>query len=205
MVSTKKLCDDANIRPAGRIAFSVLCGISTIMHTIVHHLEQHGFAYDPDAPITVILDTPYGFAMQTLAALPATAHRRIVVTWNPCAEYRADLGEMHPDVLLTDPSLNGDLTAAIRRVARGECCEETLRVPTSLTPTERQMLRLLAHGYATQQIAEQLCVQGQTVRNTLTTIYQKLGLTSRNEAMLYYWGTWHAFTEAPLAVLEQRG
>jgi len=47
---------------------------------------------------------------------------------------------------------------------------------------------LLAHGCSNQEIARQLVMQCQTVRNTLTAIYQKLNVRHRGEAILCYYG-----------------
>ncbi len=43
--------------------------------------------------------------------------------------------------------------------------------------------------------AEQINMQEQTVRNTVSGIYQKLNLTGRTEAALYYWGIWHVIVQ----------
>ena len=46
-------------------------------------------------------------------------------------------------------------------------------------------------------------VQHQTVKKALATMYQKLGLKNRNEALLHYWGIWPVITREPHATLEQ--
>jgi predicted ATPase/class 3 adenylate cyclase/DNA-binding CsgD family transcriptional regulator len=49
----------------------------------------------------------------------------------------------------------------------------------SLTPTERDVARLVTDGLATKDIAARLFISSRTVQTHLTHIYRKLGLTSR--------------------------
>lgn len=55
----------------------------------------------------------------------------------------------------------------------------------SLTPREREVLRLLALGLSNDEIAEQLFITKRTVQNHVSNIYGKLDLDSRAEAVLY--------------------
>jgi HD-GYP domain-containing protein (c-di-GMP phosphodiesterase class II) len=55
----------------------------------------------------------------------------------------------------------------------------------ALTDRELQVLRLLAQGLATKQIARRLSVSSKTVDNHLQRIYPKLGVTTRAGATLY--------------------
>jgi predicted ATPase/DNA-binding CsgD family transcriptional regulator/transcriptional regulator with XRE-family HTH domain len=54
-----------------------------------------------------------------------------------------------------------------------------------LTAREVEVLRLLAQGLTDAQIAEQLVISPRTVNNHLTSIYRKIGVTSRTAAALY--------------------
>jgi DNA-binding NarL/FixJ family response regulator len=55
-----------------------------------------------------------------------------------------------------------------------------------LTPREEEVLGLLAKGYITKEIADQLSISFDTVRFHLKHIYQKLHVRSRTEALLKY-------------------
>jgi DNA-binding CsgD family transcriptional regulator len=56
----------------------------------------------------------------------------------------------------------------------------------SLTAREEEVLALLAKGYITKEIADQLAISFDTVRFHLKHIYQKLHVRSRTEALLKY-------------------
>lgn len=54
-----------------------------------------------------------------------------------------------------------------------------------LTPSERQVLSLLAQGLDNAAIAERLVITKRTVQNHISNIYGKLNVSTRTEAMLY--------------------
>lgn len=56
----------------------------------------------------------------------------------------------------------------------------------SLAPRERQILSLLAKGMAPKEVAAELFLSYETVRDYLKPIYQKLHVRSRTEAVLKY-------------------
>ncbi len=104
--------------------------------------------------------------------------------------------------VLKDEALE-TLVNAVRAAARGESwfspvvASQVMRravsaprvecpdIPEMLTPREIETLRLLARGLDNTAIAQELVVTKRTVQNHISTIYAKLGVTSRTEAMLY--------------------
>jgi DNA-binding NarL/FixJ family response regulator len=90
-----------------------------------------------------------------------------------------------------------DVIAAVIAVARGEIvlhpavARHLLRGPGSLpggqllTEREHEVLRLAARGERTKEMARQLSVSVRTVEGHLTSIFNKLGVSNRMEAILY--------------------
>jgi len=56
-----------------------------------------------------------------------------------------------------------------------------------LTPRERQILELLLRGFSAREISRSEGLRPQTVKNYVTTIYQKLGVADRAE-LIEEWG-----------------
>lgn len=96
---------------------------------------------------------------------------------------------------------NAEITRAIRAVAAGEtilgrsaagpvlaALRPALSLPDrpfpDLTRREYEVLQLLAQGQSNSVIAEQLFVSEKTVRNQLSLIFDKLGVSSRAEAIV---------------------
>jgi DNA-binding CsgD family transcriptional regulator len=63
----------------------------------------------------------------------------------------------------------------------------------TLTQRERDVLALVAHGQHNKEIARTLGIAVHTVEQHLKHIYQKLGIGSRVEAAILYWGHDDAF------------
>jgi DNA-binding NarL/FixJ family response regulator len=54
-----------------------------------------------------------------------------------------------------------------------------------LTPRERQIIRAVARGLGNREIAAELGISAQTVKNQLSTVYSKVGVKSRVQLALY--------------------
>ncbi len=54
-----------------------------------------------------------------------------------------------------------------------------------LTEREREVLKALSKGYSNQKLADLLVVSPKTVQNHLYSIYHKIGVTSRSEAIIW--------------------
>lgn len=89
-----------------------------------------------------------------------------------------------------------DIMAAIRAVSTGQtvlgvglaqrmlASGEATPILHELTPREREILVLVADGLRTAAIAERLYLSPKTVSNNLTSIFAKLGVTDRAQAMI---------------------
>jgi DNA-binding NarL/FixJ family response regulator len=79
-----------------------------------------------------------------------------------------------------DPAVAGKLT---QRVASGPCPPEPTEPPLdSFTEREREVLSLLAQGHSNPEIADRLHLAKGTVRNYVSAILQKLGVSDRTQA-----------------------
>src|SRR5690606_22213928 len=93
-----------------------------------------------------------------------------------------------------------DLVDAIRRVGRGESLLDpavTARVLerirkgpdegelASLTDQERRILELIAEGLTNRQIGERMYLAEKTVKNYVSNLLAKLGMSRRTEAAVY--------------------
>lgn len=64
------------------------------------------------------------------------------------------------------------------------------RGTAALSPRERQVVQCVAEGYTNREIALQLDISIHTVRNTLSTVFLKTGVSNRVVlARLYLTGT----------------
>jgi DNA-binding NarL/FixJ family response regulator len=86
------------------------------------------------------------------------------------------------------PSL---IVEAVRQVAQGMpiwLVRHPLHSPLQvLTSRERDILRLLGSGISNDAIGEELSMAEATVRNTLTSIYAKIGVENVREAIAWAW------------------
>ncbi len=95
-----------------------------------------------------------------------------------------------------------DLVGAIHRVAQGESlmapsvlrkvldefahrAEERELPYEGLTPRELEVLQALTRGLKNEEIANELCITEKTVKSHLGSIFSKLGVNDRSQAILY--------------------
>lgn len=168
---------------------AIHCGIPALTRTPSHLLDGVTPRSAARAGLMLLVDLPVGFALDMLErAEQPRGKLLVVVTANTCAEYCDDLWGHDPAALIASPEFDHFLPAAIARVSDGERYRQGPPGTSSLTGTERAMLRGLARGWDNRRIAAQLHLEEKTVRNTLTRVYTTLGLANRVTAALYYWG-----------------
>lgn len=175
-------------------SFSILCGTQSPARHAAMILRRCGLHLSPDASTKLIIDSPRGFALNRLETVDGCGPRLVVSTSSTCVEYWEDLWSLKPQVLLVGESREERLAQALVRASNGERYRVTPDVTTPLSSYERALLRYIAYGWASERIACELDIQEKTVRNTLTRVYQKLDVTNRIEAALYYWGIQQVLT-----------
>ncbi|RME33473.1 MAG: DNA-binding response regulator, partial [Thermoflexia bacterium] len=73
----------------------------------------------------------------------------------------------------------------IRQMARRERMTISAGLPETLSAREREVLALLAEGLSNEEIAEELHIAVNTVRNHVRNILEKLGVRNRVQAAVY--------------------
>jgi len=122
---------------------------------------------------------PFDEGRRIAAAIPGArfveldSANHVLVEGEPAAErFKAVVGEF----------LGWEREAPLRRAADQPALSEELAM---LTTREREILDLVASGGSNQEIAGQLFISEKTVRNHLTAIFDKIGVTSRSQAIVY--------------------
>jgi DNA-binding NarL/FixJ family response regulator len=78
------------------------------------------------------------------------------------------------------PQLAASMLEEVRRLDQPAANEEDRVV----TKREEEVLQLIANGYSTTEVADQLYISQKTVKNHLASIYQKLDARDRTQAVL---------------------
>jgi DNA-binding CsgD family transcriptional regulator len=167
----------------------VLCAISSLAVELSQGLELFGWNVDEGAELILVIDGPWGSALMLMLGQPAC--RMVVLSDNPCPEYWEDLWDCGPQALLIGGHSVADITKALARAQAGGQFRQVPRHDSTLTLSERRLLRLTATGLDNIDIASKLHLTVGTVKNGLNRIFDKLHLNNRTQAALYYWGLWH--------------
>jgi DNA-binding NarL/FixJ family response regulator len=107
--------------------------------------------------------------------------RRRDATPDQLAMVIAHVAEGHASV---PTDLVGPLLAAVRRIQRG-MPPAPFGPPAALSEREREVLRLLAEGRDTVEIASTLCYSERTVKGVIHEITSRLQLRNRSHAVAY--------------------
>jgi len=156
---------------------------------------RRALATRPDVAV-VDLTMPGPSGVETLGRLrrevPAT--RLLVLTMHDDPGYaRVALAAGASGHVIKDAD-SGELLAAIRAVHRGRTFvrvgagESTAVRPTApppLSPRERQVLQLLAHGHTNREIADHLALSVKTIETHRARLGEKLGVHKRAELVRF--------------------
>lgn len=118
---------------------------------------------DDQARVDAALAGAVGFVLKEVRG------NTIVQTVLDAAAGRAEMGE--------------EVTALVlEQIRREDEAQERLH---TLTPHEREILRLIAEGKSNREIADELFFAEKTIKNRVTTLLAKLGVSRRTEAAVY--------------------
>jgi DNA-binding NarL/FixJ family response regulator len=152
------------------------------------------------APQVVLLDVhmPDGGGVAVLQGVGATAARFLALSVSDAAEDVIAIIRAGARGYVTKSVSAEELAAAVRRVADGDAVFsprlagfvlDAFRAETPvadeeldrLTAREREVLRLLARGYAYKEIAAELVISLKTVETHASAVLRKLQLSNRRE------------------------
>lgn len=169
-----------------REGIKLLGGDAKFCNEVEHGLISKGIAVTAKARHVLLIDVPWGWIQGQLADIDSSY--TVILSNNPCPEYKLDLLEYRPAALFAHMSLL-EIVEGLEQVWQGQYVAPIITSP--LTPTERLTLHLIAKGHTPKKIACVRNISEGRVKNTLCVIYQKLGLSSRAQLALYYYGLWH--------------
>ena len=109
--------------------------------------------------------------------------RGYVIKDTPFEELVASISAVILDGAVVSPKMASKLFETVRNLLKHRDLVSSRR-PT-LTGREIEVLQLVAQGYTSREIGEKLYISENTVKNHVRNILDKLGLHSRNEAVLY--------------------
>lgn len=152
------------------------------------------------------LDLPDGDGSEIIGELHAASPHAmaLILTANARRDAYARAVEAGAAGVLHKAASVGDIVVAVQRLLAGEAilsAEETIellrlasrqreqenqvqRAIERITPREREVLQALTDGLSDKEIAERLHVGVGTVRNHFASIFNKLGVQSRLQALL---------------------
>jgi PAS domain S-box-containing protein len=81
------------------------------------------------------------------------------------------------------PLMGGERVVGVFGLLTGPLDEDASLPPVHLTPRQTEVLRLLEHGRSTKQIAQELHLSTETVRNHVRHLLRALGVNTRLEAV----------------------
>ena len=77
------------------------------------------------------------------------------------------------------------VSATARTNVKGSWRDNAFDTPEPLTEREQEVLRLMASGIGNREIADALLLSEGTVKNHISSIFSKLGVTDRTKAVLH--------------------
>lgn len=153
-----------------------------VSETVLDSLQEVAGQLEGRLAVLLLADHPQ--AIQSLAGLSLRAWGILPLECT-AEELNAAVYALHEGLLVLSPLLAGpvlerDLAIKNSHLASGPLAGEVIE---TLTPREIEVLDLLAQGLPNKQIARQLVISEHTVKFHVSSIYTKLGVTNRTEAV----------------------
>jgi DNA-binding NarL/FixJ family response regulator len=139
---------------------------------------------DPVAEVVGDLDEPGLLVLADSPRVAGALRRRGIRSWGIVppdasgAELRAAVAAVGEGLIVLPPS--GDDRFSDRGV---DASQEPESSEEALTPREREVLELLGQGLSNREIARRLGISDHTVKFHVSSVYGKLGVTNRTEAL----------------------
>ena len=114
------------------------------------------------------------FSQKVLGTTPATDSPGVLVSTT---------GARVPVEISAVPLKNGEVVVGVFGLLEGRDDGSATAPPPHLTPRQVEVLRLLEQGRSTKQIAAELHLSPETVRNHIRRLFAALGVRSRLEAV----------------------
>jgi DNA-binding NarL/FixJ family response regulator len=168
----------------------------------VQGAREHAALQDADI---VILDSSIAGGREFISTFTDSCRARVIACTSHCDEdsvvgavEAGAVGYLRKDTLTQDmlqaaiQAAEGgaaivapDLLGAMLRGATGESDSGPRFSTQRLTDRERRVLALIAEGYPTREVAQQLCFSERTVKNVLHDVVTKLNVRSRSQAVAH--------------------
>lgn len=137
---------------------------------------------DASSKTAVVLLTSSESGEDLLKAIKGGARGYIVKT-TPMPELVAGLRDVLEGGAVVSPAMGGKLFDTVAQLLKHRDVTSSRR--PSLTGRELEILGAIADGNTSKEIGEKLYISENTVKNHVRNILDKLGLRSRNEAVMY--------------------
>ncbi|UAL53420.1 MULTISPECIES: response regulator transcription factor [Metabacillus] len=144
--------------------------------------------FNPDICITDI-EMPGMNGLEAAEQLKAEGCKVIILTTFSRSGYFQRAVKAGVSAYLLKDSPSEELASSIRSVMEGrriyapELMDDVYSEENPLTEREKEVLELVADGMNTKEIAEELSIKAGTVRNYISTIFEKLEVKNRIEAI----------------------
>lgn len=137
---------------------------------------------DASSKTAVVLLTSSESGEDLLKAIKGGARGYITKT-TPMPELVARLRDVLEGGAVVSPAMGGKLFDTVAQLLKHRDVSSSRR--PALTGRELEILEAIADGHTSKEIGEKLYISENTVKNHVRNILDKLGLRSRNEAVMY--------------------